>query len=96
MEPFGIKSYDTDYWGTDARYLGVNKHQPGKRNTQKIERKHLTLCTRIKRLARKRICFSKSIQMHGIVIGLFVNRSEVGRAERVVHAVANEQARGLS
>src|SRR3989449_5432050 len=49
-------------------------HSPGKRNTQKIERKHLTLRTRIKRLVRKTICFSKTIQMHDIVIGLFVNR----------------------
>jgi insertion element IS1 protein InsB len=50
----------------------------GKRNTQKIERKHLTLRARIKRLARKTICFSKSVQMHDIVIGLFVNRYEFG------------------
>ena len=56
----------------------MDKHVPGKRNTQKIERKHLTLRARIKRLARKTICFSKSIQMHDIVIGLFVNRYEFG------------------
>uniref|UniRef100_UPI003969F7D2 IS1 family transposase n=1 Tax=Pseudanabaena galeata TaxID=1112103 RepID=UPI003969F7D2 len=48
----------------------------GKKNTQKIERKHLTLRTRIKRLARKKICFSKSIVMHDIIIGLFINRYE--------------------
>ena len=36
-------------------------HSVGKCNTQKIERKHLTLGTRIKRLARKTICFSKSM-----------------------------------
>ena len=51
-------------------------HMVGKRNTQKIERKHLTLRTRIKRLARKTICFSKSIVMHDVVIGLFINRFE--------------------
>ncbi|PZV04645.1 MAG: transposase, partial [Leptolyngbya sp.] len=50
----------------------------GKRNTQKIERKHLTLRTRIKRLARKTICFSKSVLMHDVVIGLFINRYEFG------------------
>ena len=54
------------------------QHQPGKRNTQQIERKHLTLRTRIKRLMRRTICFSKSIQMHDIIIGLFVNRYEFG------------------
>ena len=33
---------------------------------------------RIKRLMRQTICFSKSIQMYDIVIGLFVNRYEFG------------------
>jgi len=47
-------------------------------NTQKIERKHLPLGTRIKRLRRKAICVSKSIQMHDIGIGLFIKRDEFG------------------
>jgi IS1 family transposase len=50
----------------------------GKANTQRIERKHLTLRTRIKRLTRRTICFSKSVPMHDIVIGLFVNRYDFG------------------
>jgi insertion element IS1 protein InsB len=78
LEPFGITRYSTDYWGAYTRHLDAEEHQPGKRNTQQIERKHLTLRTRIKRLTRKTICFSKSIQMHDIVIGLFVNRYEFG------------------
>jgi insertion element IS1 protein InsB len=41
-----------------------------------LERKHLTLRTRLKRLVRKTICFSKSIPMHDLVIGLFINRFE--------------------
>jgi insertion element IS1 protein InsB len=41
-------------------------------------RKHLTLRTQIKRLVRKTICFSNSVQMHEIVIGLFINRFEFG------------------
>ena len=83
LEPFGITRYYTDYWGAYTRHLDAAEHQPDKRNTQKIERKHLTLRTRIKRLARKTICFSKSIQMHDIVIGLFVNRYEFGFALHV-------------
>ena len=59
-------------------YLAPEIHVPGKRNTQQIERKHLTLRTRVKRLARKTICFSKSTELHDIVIGLFVNRYEFG------------------
>jgi len=47
-------------------------------HTQQIKRKHLTLRTRIKRLARKTLCFSKSVFMHDTVIGLFVNRYEFG------------------
>ncbi len=78
LEPFGITRYYTDSWGASIRHLEAEEHEPGKRNTQKIERKHLTLRTRIKRLARKTICFSKSIQMHDIVIGLFVNRYAFG------------------
>jgi insertion element IS1 protein InsB len=68
------------YWGAYTRHLTPEEHTPGKRNTQKIERKHLTLRTRIKRLVRKTICFSKSTQMHDIVLGLFVNRYAFGRA----------------
>ena len=78
LEPFGITKYYTDYWGAYTRHLDAEEHQPGKRTMQQIERKHLTLRTRIKRLTRKTICFSKSIQMHDIVIGLFVNHYEFG------------------
>ena len=79
LEPFGIMQFYTDGWGAYERHIEPSLHQVGKRNTQKIERKHLTLRTRIKRLARKTICFSKSIQMHDVVIGLFINRLEFGR-----------------
>ena len=75
-----IQRYFTDHLGAYHRHLDPDEHRPGKRNTQKIERKHLILPTRIKRLARKTICFSKSTRMHDIVIGLFVNRYEFGRA----------------
>jgi insertion element IS1 protein InsB len=78
LEPFGLRLYYTDDWGADERNLKSDVHSPGKRNTQQIERKHLTLRTRIKRLVRKTICFSKSIALHDIVIGLFINRSEFG------------------
>jgi len=67
-----------DGWRAYARHLPPESHSPGKRNTQQIERKHLTLRTRIKRLARKTISFSKSTELHDIVIGLFVNRYEFG------------------
>ena len=80
LEPFGISRFYTDDWGAYQRHLDPEQPSIGKENTQKIERKHLTLRTRIKRLARKTICFSKIEEMHDIVIGLFVNRYEFGLA----------------
>jgi len=78
LEPFGINRFYTDGWGAYERHLDSVLHQVGKANTQKIERKHLTLRTRIKRLARRTICFSKSEVVHDAVIGLYINRHEFG------------------
>ncbi|WP_225907743.1 IS1 family transposase [Leptolyngbya sp. BL0902] len=78
--PFGIQPSYTDRWRAYLRLIEPERHTVGKANTQRIEQKHLTLRTRIKRLARKTICFSKSILMHDTVIDLFINRYEFGRA----------------
>src|SRR5215510_9265945 len=42
LKPFGLTRYYTDHWGAYSRHLDPDEHCPGKRNTQKIERKHLT------------------------------------------------------
>lgn len=78
LKPFGLVHFYTDAAGVYKRHLPASTHTVGKIHTQQIERKHLTLRTRIKRLARKTICFSKSVFMHDTVIGLFVNRYEFG------------------
>jgi insertion element IS1 protein InsB len=78
LEPFGIRRFYTDGWGAYQRHLDPTQHVVSKRATQQLERKHLTLRTRIKRLVRKTICFSKSIEMHENMIGLFINRFEFG------------------
>ncbi len=80
LTPFGIGTFYTDEWGAYHRHVPPTQHEPGKHNTQRSERNHLTLRTRLKRLARKTICFSKSRRLHDIVIGLFINRYEFGRA----------------
>jgi insertion element IS1 protein InsB len=80
LEPFGITRYFTDGWGAYERHLDATQHQVGKANTQKIESKHINLRTRIKRLVRRTICFSKTEHMHDLVIGLFINRYEFGVA----------------
>ena len=76
LQPFAIQHFYTDGYGTYERHLNEEQHTISKRYTQKIERKHLNYRTRIKRLARKTICFSKSELMHDTVIGLFINLFE--------------------
>ena len=78
LEPFEIKRFYTDDWGAYDRHIDKKKHQVGKANTQKIERKNLNFRAWIKRLARKTICCSKLERMHDIVIGLLINRVEFG------------------
>ena len=78
LEPFGITKFYTDGWGAYERHIDAKKHHVGKEHTQKIESKHIKLRTRMKRLVRRTICFSKTEQMHDLVIGLFINRYEFG------------------
>lgn len=68
-----IDRLETDDWKsyTSIRFTPI--HCIGKDLTWRIERKNLDLRTRIKRLARRTICFSKSEQMHDAVIGRFIN-----------------------
>jgi len=78
LDPFGISRYYTDDWGAYERNLETEKHEIGKQNTQKIERKNLNFRTWVKRLTRKTICFSKKENMHDTVIGLLINKVEFG------------------
>src|SRR5438067_1579062 len=74
LKSFGITRFYTNDWGAYERHIEPEKHSVCKENTQNIERKNLTLRTRIKRLVRKTISFSKKIIMHDSIIGLFINR----------------------
>ena len=78
LKPFDIRRYYSDAFACYCKLLPKKQHTIGKSDTQRIERKNLTLRTRIKRLARKTICFSKSLKMHDIVIGLVINILEFG------------------
>src|SRR5262249_22029720 len=76
LAPCGITRYYTDKAGVYQRHLPPEQHTVGKLTMQKIERKHLTLRTRLKRLARKTLCFSRSRIMHDLLIGLYMNPVE--------------------
>jgi insertion element IS1 protein InsB len=78
LEPCGSTPYHTDYCGVYPCQRAADAHNLGKRHTQKIARQHLTIHMRMKRWPRKTRCFSRSIEMHEIVIGLFVNGYELG------------------
>jgi len=80
LAPFGITRYYTDKAGVYQRHLPHEQHTVSKLTMQQIERKHLTSRTRLKRLARKALCFSRSHIMHGLYIGLYMNQVEFGGA----------------
>jgi len=73
LEPFNIHIvYSDDNYAYKNR-IKKGIVVTGKSNTQKIERKHLSLRTWCARLVRKGIRFSKLHLMHRIVVGLVIN-----------------------
>jgi insertion element IS1 protein InsB len=80
LKPFGITRDYTDRWGAYRRYLPPEQHIIGKLPIQKIERKHLTWRTRLKRLNRQALCCSRSTVMYDAVIGSFINQYEFAQA----------------
>ena len=74
LNKFPIKSYSTDDWESYSSLLPAEKHYIGKANTWKIERKNLNFRTHLKRLCRRTICFSKSLEMHDKVIGIYIEK----------------------
>ena len=69
-----VSGWITDAWWAYFDCLDQSIRLECKALLQSLERKHLTLRTRIKRLARRTICFSKSILVHDAIIGLFINQ----------------------
>lgn len=64
----------SDNRGSNAREVAKEKHLTGKKFTQRIERNNLTRRTRIKRLTRKTICFSRTVELHEKAIGAFIEK----------------------
>jgi insertion element IS1 protein InsB len=73
LSPLNIGTVYTD--GNDAYFERFSSEVlvVSKRNTHKIERNHLSLCTWCSRLVRQGIRFSKTAQMHKIAVGLVIN-----------------------
>ena len=80
LMPFHIETIYTDGNYAYEKYMSeTSKVVTGKRNTQRIERAHLSLRTWCSRLVRKGIRFSKLHAMHRIVVGLVINCRLWGR-----------------
>ncbi|WP_436298263.1 IS1 family transposase [unidentified bacterial endosymbiont] len=58
LKKFSIGRFTTDGWPGYQRMISQRQPWIGKIFTQRIKRHNLTLRTRIKRLARRTICFS--------------------------------------
>ncbi len=74
LKDVSFRLYCTDDWEAYKRLLPKEKHLITKKYTQSIEWQNLNFRTRIKRLTRKTICFSKSEEIHDKVTGEFINR----------------------
>jgi insertion element IS1 protein InsB len=99
LAPFGITHFYTDGWGAYRRHLDPRTHTVGKQHTQKIERKHITFRTRIKRLTRKTICFSRSILMHPTLSRCKTRKNPLPSAEystRRLYAIQERGADGIA
>lgn len=73
VEDFNITTIFTDGNPAYQEFITECELVIGKRDTQKIERKHLSLRTWCSRLVRKGIRFSKCHVMHFIVVSLVIN-----------------------
>jgi insertion element IS1 protein InsB len=63
----------SDAWWAYGDRLPAEQRVADKTQLQRLERKHLTLRTRLKRLTRKTICFSKKAFFHDGIISLFIH-----------------------
>jgi IS1 family transposase/transposase-like protein len=74
-----VKRFHTDKWESYLKLLPKKNHLVGKEGTRNIERHNLNFRTHVKRLQRRTICFSKSVEMHDAVIKLYVQHSNLGQ-----------------
>ncbi|QTL39800.1 IS1 family transposase [Xenorhabdus budapestensis] len=81
LTPFSIRFITTDDWGSYTREIESEKHLVGKIFTQRIERHNLNLRIHIKRLARKTICYSRSIEVHEKLIGAYIEKHHYNALE---------------
>jgi insertion element IS1 protein InsB len=70
-----VSYFHTDGWPSYRMVLPQTRHSVSQGGTLQIERHNLNFRTRLKRLQRRTICFSRSEELHDAVIKLFVHHS---------------------
>jgi IS1 family transposase len=73
-----VLRFCTDDWESYKKLIPETHHWIGKDLTQDIERQNLNFRTRLKRLQRETICFSKSDEMHYAVMKLYISHFNQG------------------
>lgn len=64
LQDIAVNFYCTDNWKAFAEVLPKEKHITGKKYTKKIEGINTWFRTRLRRLARRTVCFSKKLIYH--------------------------------
>ncbi len=72
LSAFDVMVWMTDGWPLYESRLKGKLHVISKRYTQRIERHNLNLRQHLARLGRKSLSFSKSVELHGKVIGHYL------------------------
>ena len=74
-----VSYFHTDGWPSYRRVLPQTRLSVSKGGTPQIERQNLNFRTRLKRLQRRTICFSRSEELHDAAIKLFVHHSRTSQ-----------------
>jgi IS1 family transposase len=78
-----VSCFHTDGWPSYRRVLPQTRHKVSKGGTLQIERHNFNFRTRLKRLQRRTICFSRSEELHDAVIKLFVHHSSTSQRGKI-------------
>ena len=79
LAPFSLTHYYPAKAGVYERNLLPERRTGGKRSRQKSKRKPLTVRTRLKRLARKTLCFPRSRILPDLLLGFYMNQVELSQ-----------------
>jgi insertion element IS1 protein InsB len=76
----GVESnfYCTDHWRAFAQVLPKEKHIIGEKYTKKIEGINTWSRTRLRRLVRRTVCFSKKLIYHYSIIKTAIYERNIG------------------